>query len=322
MPIPDYLQDLPIDYQERTKKRLLEITNLLNQPQKGIIRFDALFRSVSHLRASYVDTSSDVVRIGTANELAAADQAKVRQVLEGFMPWRKGPYEIFGIPIDAEWRSERKWQRVEPVLPDLSGKVIADIGCNNGYYMFRMARHKPRLVIGFEPYLQHYFTFKTLNTFAGLEQLHVELLGVEDIGLFAGFFDIIFLMGIIYHRISPLEVLREVRKALRPGGLLIVESQGIPGDEPVALFPANRYAKVPGTYFVPTASCLANWLTRSGFTDVNLFCSHPMSNQEQSRTDWMTFESYEDFLNPADKSRTVEGYPAPIRIYLRAKNPD
>ena len=49
---------------------------------------------------------------------------------------------------------------------------------------------------------------------------------------------------------------------MKPGGFLIVESQGIPGREPTALFPAQRYAKVPGTYFVPTGSCLANWLSK------------------------------------------------------------
>ena len=74
-------------------------------------------------------------------------------------------------------------------LPDLAGKIIADVGCNNGYYMFRMAGHRPRLVVGFEPYLQHYFAFKTLNGFAGLHQLAIELLGVEHIALFEGCFD-------------------------------------------------------------------------------------------------------------------------------------
>jgi hypothetical protein len=51
-----------------------------------------------------------------------------------------------------------------------SGKVIADVGCNNGYYMFRMIGHQPEFVLGFEPYVQHYFTFQTLNTFAEQRQ--------------------------------------------------------------------------------------------------------------------------------------------------------
>jgi len=196
--------------------------------------------------------------------------------------------------------------------------VVADIGCNNGYYMFRMSPYRPRLVLGFEPYLQHFYAFQTLNSFAGLANLQVLPLGVENIGLFEGCFDVVFLLGILYHRISPVDCLREIRKAMRPGGTLIVESQAIAGDQPVALFPEKTYAKAPGTYFIPTAACLCNWLARAGFPQARLFCSHPMSSREQRRTEWMNFESYEDFIDPQDSTRTVEGYPAPLRIFVKA----
>ena len=107
---------------------------------------------------------------------------------------------------------------------------------------------------------------------------------------------------------------------MRPEGVLIVESQGIPGNDPVALFPEHRYAKVPGTYFVPTGPCLSNWLSRAGFSDVKIFYSHPMSSEEQRRTEWMVFESYEDFIDTSDPNLTVEGYPAPIRTCAMVKN--
>lgn len=315
-----YLDLLP-DADTRSIKALLQEKALwLAQPKKGVERFRLPFERVQHIRAAQHDFSGDIVKIGKADELSGEERQRVYKTLRDFMPWRKGPFEIFGILIDAEWRSERKWNRVIPELPDLRGKIIADIGCNNGYYMFRMADHDPRLVIGFEPYLQHYFTFKTLNSFAGCENLCCELLGVEDIGLFKNSFDVVFLMGILYHRSSPIEVLREIRTAMKPGGILIVESQGIPGEDPWALFPEHRYAKVPGTYFVPTGACLANWLARAGYADVKIFFSHPMSRSEQRRTDWMVFESYDDFIDQADPSLTVEGYPAPIRIFARAKN--
>jgi tRNA (mo5U34)-methyltransferase len=187
--------------------------------------------------------------------------------------------------------------------------------------MFRMVHHSPALVLGFEPYLQHYFTFRILNSFAGCDNLRMETLGVESINFFPDSFDVIFLMGIIYHRSAPIDMLRDLRKSLKPGGTIIVESQAIPGDDPVALFPATRYAKVPGTYFVPTAGCLVNWLTRTGFKDVELFYQHKMNSSEQRRTEWMVFESYNDFIDPADPALTVEGYPAPIRVYLKARIP-
>ncbi|MBC8317207.1 MAG: tRNA 5-methoxyuridine(34)/uridine 5-oxyacetic acid(34) synthase CmoB [Desulfobulbaceae bacterium] len=308
--LPHASHDLICTLQRENEKKL-------QSAKKGILAYRLPFESVSHLKASSLDLESDVVTIGRREDLSKEEHALVYNVMRGFMPWRKGPYNVFGIDINAEWRSNRKWDRVLPQLPDLEDKIVADVGSSNGYYMFRMLPHKPRAVIGFEPYIHHYFTFRTLNSFAGLANLHMELLGVEHLSLYQDSFDVVFLMGILYHRISPLESLKEVRKSMKQGGTLIVESQSIPGEEPVALFPASCYAKVPGTYFVPTAACLKNWMIRAGFTDVEIFCSHPMSNKEQRKTEWMVFESYDDFVDPDNPSLTVEGYPAPLRVFLK-----
>jgi len=317
MTVP-YLDLLPTAHRDAIVALRQERAQWLGSDKKGVLRFRNSLANVAHIRAEFLDLSGDVIHIGRADELNPDDRVKVRNCLRSFMPWRKGPFDVFGIEIDAEWRSERKWNRVLPMLPDLTDKMIADIGCNNGYYMFRMADHRPRQVVGFEPYLQHYFAFKTLNGFAGLRQLAIELLGVEHIALFEACFDVVFLMGILYHRISPVEVLKDVKTALRQGGTLIVESQGIPGDVSFALFPEKTYAKVPGTYFIPTAPCLLNWLKRAGFSRMELFCAHPMSNLEQRRTEWMVFESYDEFIDPNNSALTVEGYPAPVRLYVKA----
>ena len=315
--MPDYLDLIPAADHERIAALRKTSTEILQSDKKGVVRYRKPFESVCHLKASEVDFESDVVTIGRREDLNPDEHELVLNVMRGFMPWRKGPYNIFGIDIDAEWRSCRKWDRVLPFLPDLKNKVVADIGASNGYYMFRMVSQQPRAVIGFEPYLQHYFTFQTLNSFAGLKNLYMELFGVEDLGCFANSFDVVFLMGILYHRISPVESLKEVKKSMKKGGTLIVESQAIPGAEPVALFPERRYAKAPGTYFIPTAACLKNWMLRAGFVEVEIFGSHPMSNKEQRRTEWMQFESYDDFIDPADPALTVEGYPAPLRVFLK-----
>ena len=293
----------------------------VNQQKKGFLRYRVPYEQLSTYRAAHTECGADTVTIGLAEEVTAQTQQEIKEQLRCFMPWRKGPFSVFGIDVDAEWRSERKWNRLRERLPDLSGKIVADIGCNNGYYMFRMVPLKPRLVLGFEPSVQHYYCFKALNAMAGFENLDIDLLGVEHISLFPQSFDVIFLMGIIYHRISPIELLKDMVAALKPGGTLLIESQAIPGSEPIALFPEHTYAKVPGTYFVPTGKTLENWLLRAGFNEIQLFCSHPMSSEEQRRTDWMEFESYLDYIDPEDASRTVEGYPAPWRIFLSARKP-
>ncbi len=289
----------------------------VSQPKKGFVRYRIPLQQVAHLRAQSCDYSGDMVRIGTPGELSPPDQEMLLNSLKNLIPWRKGPFSVFGVDIDSEWRSHRKWNRITPCLPDLRDKMVADIGCNNGYYMFRMAHHAPKFVLGFEPYVHHYYTFKTLNTFAQEGNLQVELLGIEDLALFPQCFDVIFCMGILYHRASPIAALVDLYEALTEKGVGIIESQAIPGDQPYALFPEATYAKVPGTWFVPTASCLRNWLARVGFSSIELFCQHPMTGEEQRKTPWMTFESYEDFIDKHNPALTIEGYPAPHRVFFK-----
>lgn len=314
----DYRHYFPTADIHSLNKILEKKRQWVNQAKKGFLRYREPFLSVSHLRARQNNFAGDTVTIGGADEISPGERKLVRQVLQGFMPWRKGPFRIFDIDIDAEWQSQRKWNRMLPQLPDLGNKIIGDIGCNNGYYMFRMLPYQPRLVLGFEPYVQHYYTFRTLNGFVRNEDLRIELLGIEHLPLFPNCFDVLFCLGIIYHRRSPLDALHDVFNALKPGGTLLLESQAIAGEDPVALFPEKTYAKVPGTWFVPTASCLKNWLLRCGFTEVKQFCMHPMSNLEQRRTDWMTFESYDDFIQQDNPALTIEGYPAPWRVFFSA----
>lgn len=313
----DYLTLLPRTshhhtiIQEREKK-----LGWINQEKKGFLRYRNPAKALAGFPARRCNFDTDAVTIGAADEISDNERHQIHKYLKAFMPWRKGPFSVFGIDIDAEWRSERKWQRLLPALPDLKDKVIADVGCSNGYYMFRMHPYRPKLVVGFEPAVQPYYCFTALNSMAGCDNLHIDLFGVEHMGLFPRTFDVIFLMGVIYHRSSPIEVLKELHAALKPGGTLLLESQAIPGKAPYALFPEKTYAKVPGTYFVPTGRCLEHWMSRAGFAEVKLFASHPMSSAEQRRTEWMEFESYSDYIDKDNPALTIEGYPAPWRVFL------
>jgi len=268
-------------------------------------------------RAEYIDFSADTVIIGKESELNESEREIVYSSLKSLMPWRKGPFSVFGIEVDAEWKSFRKWNRFKPYLPDIEGKVVCDVGCNNGYYMFKIANLNPEFVLGIDPTVQYFCQFNLLNSYAGVENLNFQLLGVEHIHLFEEFFDVVFFMGILYHHPNPLEILKKVRTSLKKGGTIVLETQGIEGDLPVALFPEKRYAKVPGTYFVPTPSCVVNFLKRAGFSEIKIICLHKMSSEEQRSTEWMVYQSYKDFVNE-DNTKTVEGYPAPIRVYAIA----
>ncbi|MFO6215481.1 DUF1698 domain-containing protein, partial [Pseudomonas aeruginosa] len=52
-----------------------------------------------------------------------------------------------------------------------------------------------------------------------------------------------------------------------------------------------------------------------------LFIIYPMARYPELRTEWMRFQSLPEFLDPQDRSRTVEGLPAPMRATLVARKP-
>ncbi|MEF3191212.1 MAG: DUF1698 domain-containing protein, partial [Campylobacterales bacterium] len=72
-------------------------------------------------------------------------------------------------------------------------------------------------------------------------------------------------------------------------------------------------------YFIPTIAALRNWLTRSGFVDIKVLATKPTDTTEQRKTEWINGQSLEDFLDPIDPSKTIEGYPAPRRVYIQAR---
>lgn len=265
---------------------------------------------------STVVVDQPCISIGRREDLTVQELELLEQAVGLLVPWRKGPFSLFGRYIDAEWRSDFKWARLEPHLPPLNGLRIADVGCGNGYYMLRASAGQPECVIGLDPSEQFYLTFSLLQHFAVRPNLQFEILSAEHLTLFPKFFDLTLCLGVIYHQRNPLQLLQQLHESLRPGGLLFLESQAIPGAESEALFPADRYAKARNVYFVPTAACIMSWMRRTGFVDVKLCSAVPLSCEEQRRTALAPYESLEDFLDPQDPAKTVEGYPAPWRVIV------
>lgn len=260
------------------------------------------------------------VEIGSREDLVSEKQYhEFENVAVELMPWRKGPFRLFGLEIDSEWRSNLKWDRIEKALGNLTGKSILDVGCGNGYYMYRAAAQNPKMVVGLDPSVPFYLQFELFQKYAQNPVLQFELLGAEHLGVFRKSFNVILCMGILYHQRNPLAILKDLYESLEAGGVCLIESQIIPGDEPVALFPEDRYAKARNVFFVPTTNCLINWIKRAGFEELDVISEDVTTFDEQRKTRWTTFESLEDFLDPNDPSKTVEGYPAPSRAAILAR---
>jgi len=236
---------------------------------------------------------------------------------KALMPWRKGPFKIDELFIDSEWQSFLKYNLLKPYF-NLKDKVVADVGCNNGYYMFRMLEQNPKKIVGFDPSPLFKTQFDFINHFVKSDIVY-ELLGVEHLGIYDTKFDTIFCLGVLYHRSDPISTLKSLKKALNDEGELFLDSFMIDGDEDVCLTPKERYSKIPNIYFVPTVSALKNWCFRAGFKDVEVLEIKKTTLDEQRKTEWIEGESLGEFLDKDNPKLTVEGYPAPKRVYIRAK---
>jgi tRNA (mo5U34)-methyltransferase len=259
-------------------------------------------------------TISDTITIESDDKI---DNDNIYNTAKILKPWRKGPFKVFDTFIDTEWQSNLKYNLLIPHV-EIKDKRVADVGCNNGYYMFRMLEEKPAKIVGFDPSAIFKAQFDFINHFIKSD-IEYELLGIEHIPYYEYKFETIFCLGVLYHRPDPIKALKDLAKGLVKGGELILDTFMIDGDEEIALSPKDRYSKIPNIYFIPTIPALKNWLNRAGFIDIEIIDIVKTTTQEQRATQWVDTQSLEDFLDPNDSNKTVEGYPAPKRVYLKAK---
>lgn len=248
-----------------------------------------------------------------SNEQIPLIEALARELI----PWRKGPFTLGELALDAEWRSDIKWDRLAPDLPDFQGQTVADVGCNNGYYLYRIAAAGAAQVIGFDPTLKYWLQYRLLARHAP-QNLPIEFLplGWQFLGGFPAAFDTIFLMGINYHEPEPLNLFHACLHALKPGGLLVCESVVVPGDAELEIFPAGKYAGIGGVYSIPTARALVSQLALCGFQDIRIQHNVLLTSAEQRRAEFSPQQSLADALDENGFSK--EGYPLPHRAAISA----
>ncbi len=249
-------------------------------------------------------------------DLSSQGAQQIKETAFLMKPWRKGPFQLNDLFIDSEWQSQIKYNLLEPHF-DLKDKIVGDIGCNNGYYLFRMLSQEPKKLIGFDPSAIYYSQFQFINHFIQSDIVY-ELLGVEHVEFYEHKFDTLFCLGVLYHRSDPVAMLKSLFKGLHKGGELILDTFMIDGEGEMCLTPRDRYSKIPNIYFVPTVSALENWCFRAGFETVEVLETMKTEATEQRKTEWIDTQSLEDFLDPDDDTKTVEGYPAPKRVYIKA----
>ena len=252
---------------------------------------------LKEMNISSVDISlKNSVCIGKAEELNEEEHAVLLETAKTLIPWRKGPFNLFGLEINSEWQSNIKYDLIRPFF-DLKDKVVADIGCNNGYYMFRMLEDKPKKIIGFDPAPLPMLQFEFINHFYKSD-IEYEMLGVEHLEAYNHKFDFIFMLGVLYHRPDPVGTLKSLNRGLNKGGEILIDTFMIDSEEEVSLTPHDRYSKIPNIYFIPSIKALKNWLNRAGFGEIEVLATTITSNEEQRKTSWSFDQSLEDFFGP------------------------
>lgn len=256
----------------------------------------------------------------TRLRLASSD-AERQDLLLRLAPWRKGPFDVGGVHIDAEWQSDLKWQRVEGAIEPLAGRRVLDVGCGNGWYALRMADAGAAAVLGIDPTLLYVMQFLAVTADTVQPPIAVLPLRLEELPEESRAFDTTFSMGVLYHQRAPIEHIRRLRTTLRPGGQLVLETIFIPGEESYACTPSDRYARMKNVWLLPTLAELTTWLRRTGFRGVKIVDTAVTTTAEQRSTEWMPFESLAEALDPENPDLTVEGWPAPRRVVVTATTP-
>ncbi len=263
-----------------------------------------------------------IVSAQSKTGLPAKTKQQLTNALMQLHPWRKGPFQIADVFIDTEWRSDWKWQRIAPYL-DLQNKNILDVGCGNGYYLYRMMGSGARMALGVDPSLKFIMQFKAIQHYlqsTDISQPMILPLRGEDLPANMQYFDTVFSMGVLYHRKSPFEHLQELAQCLKPKGQLVLETLVVEGgDKTTVLVPEDRYAQMSNVWCLPSTEALCVWLKKTGFSDVQVIDVSTTTVEEQRKTDWMQFHSLSEFLDPDNPQKTIEGHPAPVRATIIAR---
>ena len=147
---------------------------------------------------------------------------------------------------EERWAKRDAWQRPAEVMDALgitAGSTVADVGCGQGYFSFRMAaRVGPQgKVYAVDVSKEDLEKIRSRVEKDGLKQMEVILSQVNDPQLPAGAVDAILAVN-AYHEMREYDrMLQGMFRALKPGGLLgIIDHTAAPGEPREEYFKRHR----------------------------------------------------------------------------------
>ena len=314
----DIFSSLPKPLKKREKELYKTTLQYLNKPNGNKERWEEVHNKLPHFEEIHSVLNQDTLSISSPQ--AHGIQAQLSELLLEFHPWRKGPFRLFDVFIDTEWRSDWKWQRLLPHISPLQNRNVLDVGCGSGYHCWRMRGAGARFVLGIDPSLLFLQQFRVFKRYLPKQPVYYLPLPLDEFPKNTQFFDTVFSMGVLYHRKDPFLHLENLKGTLKKGGELVLETLISKGPLHHCLVPKDRYAQMRNVWFLPSTQTIIHWLSKTGFKNIRLVDVNQTTIQEQRSTPWMHFHSLVNYLDPNDQNKTIEGLPAPIRaIFIASK---
>ena len=299
-----------------SKEAYKKINQLIkkNVDHKGTARFFNMFNQC-HFPKKTQFVCKDGVVGSVFDDLF--DEEQFIKIAEFLKPWRKGPFSFGDLLIDSEWQSQLKWNRFQHVL-NLTNKTVLDVGCGNGYYLYRALEQQARFVLGVDPHCLYWYQYLFVSQLLQQDRVGFLPLGWQDCDALKPVFDYVLCLGVLYHQRDPLALLSSLKRVLADDGRVVIETLVLDGHEERYLQPVDRYACMKNVFFIPTIPLLKTWLNNIGFRCIEVIDQSYTTPIEQRSTRWSSDHSLINFLDPLDQSKTLEGYPAPLRVVLMA----
>lgn len=163
---------------------------------------------------------------------AAVDAEELRRTLKAHEPWRHKIDFTNGVSTTDFCSARllnatptRKIQLFERSLGPLSGyRRALDVGCNAGYNSLYLASRYGMQVLGLDHLPRHIQVAAELAQIAGVGGCRFQQGDAESFRDPEGF-DLILHFGTLYHLKNPVRALETALANLRPGGLMLIETQ-------------------------------------------------------------------------------------------------
>lgn len=171
------------------------------------------------------------------------------------------------------WLLARLFDHFDVPASAVEGESILDVGCWTGGVSLVLSGLGGQVVAIDEVPMYVDALSYVVETFRveGLESRCLSLYDLERAG-YSERFGTVFCLGVLYHLTDPVVGLRRLYNAMRPGGLLCLESKSFASDESLCRYegPTRREGEAGWNWLVPSPPAIRDLLRDTGFDEIRV----------------------------------------------------